>query len=67
MKWQHFFGIWTAVFSITAFFSFFAVGFAASEDHTSCANSFDKRLWLIPSVLILLAACFGSVTALLVA
>lgn len=66
MKWLNFFSVWTTAFSITTFFSFFAVSFAASEDRTGCKNSFNKLLWLIPGVLAVLAAVCGSVTALLV-
>lgn len=63
MNWQHFFGVWTASMSIATFSSCYIISVAAGE-YRAGYGSFDKRLWLIPGVLALLTAVFGSVTAL---
>lgn len=64
MNWQYFFGVWTATCSIATFSSLYIISVAAGEYRTGY-DSFDKRLWLIPGVLALLAAMFGSITALI--
>lgn len=65
MNWQHFFGVWTASMSIATFSSLYIISVAAGEYRTTAEDTFDRRLWLIPGVLALLAAVFGSVTALI--
>jgi hypothetical protein len=64
MSWEHFFGVWTAACGSASCCSFIAISLAAGKYRTKFDNTFDPRLWLIPGVLALLTAVFGSVTAL---
>lgn len=64
MSWEHFFGVWTAACGSAACCSFIAVSLEAGKYRTSIEAVFDPRLWLIPGMLALLTAMFGSVTAL---
>lgn len=64
MIWEHFFGVWTAACGSASFCSFIAVSLEAGKYRTSIEDVFDTRLWLIPGVLALCTAVFGSITTL---